>query len=478
MASGGVCLAEMALKNVGDGTLTKLAADANPTATLYPAGMYLQNTDDRKRWINSGTDWIIQEFIDYKKFNVHKDGANYYITDINHRVVGGASTDVAAIVNAHMLTQGVTAVWEYLWDASVFSIFQPMIIPPTVAGLKKYVHQGQGQVARRLVAPSQTSLVADASFPNNRYYFELNNPVATTSNTGYVKIDGFSGVNNTNYTTINVGFVKLEAGEGSNGQENWVVSNCHSNYLWRNLHLIGKVWHGRFENLVFTADNTLFSGDCDILLEDGGHTGGTNTTPKENRFYNIRNMHSEGTQVNSIRIQSAGYNIFSDIFIDGFKCSHSAICLNNTDGYSIHDNIFQNMYAIDMATPTPDTRESSLYLDGTNVHDNVFRVMRLPIYPETVKLVGTGVVSNDIEIAGYWGTSSRVTDTGTDGSNILRILPGNRLTGTPTPIIHTGALSRVVDDRKGSANGGSRFLNGTGAEAIVFHISYLRLRRG
>ena len=79
----------MALKNLGDGTITKLAADANPTATQYPVGMYLQNTDDRKRWINSGTDWIILDFIDYKKFHVHKDGANYYITDINHRVVGG-----------------------------------------------------------------------------------------------------------------------------------------------------------------------------------------------------------------------------------------------------------------------------------------------------------------------------------------------------------------------------------------------------
>ena len=195
-----------------------------------------------------------------------------------------------------MLTQGSTAVWEYIWDTSGFTIFQPIIIPPTPGGLKKYVHQGQGFTAKRLLAPSNTYLIADPSFPTNRYFFELNNPVLTTTSIGYAKIDGFAAINSDNHTTINVGFVKFECGEGSNGAENWVVSNCYTNYLWRNIHLIGKVWHGRFENLVPSAANAQFFGDADIIIEDGGHTGSTNTTPKDNKFYNIRTQHAEGQQ--------------------------------------------------------------------------------------------------------------------------------------------------------------------------------------
>ena len=114
-----------------------------------------------------------------------------------------------------MLTQGSVAVWEYLWEATPFTMFQPVIMPPTVAGIKKYVHKGQGAVMKRLISPSQASLIADPSFPTNRYYFELNNPSLTTTNGGYAHIEGFSGINNTNYTTINVGFVKYECGEMS-----------------------------------------------------------------------------------------------------------------------------------------------------------------------------------------------------------------------------------------------------------------------
>ena len=51
--------------------------------------------------------------------------------------------------------------------------------------------------------------------------------------------------------------------------------------------------------------------------------------------------------------------------------------------------------------------------------DNTFKDVRINAYPETVKLVGAGVRRNDIEIASFWGTLSRVTDTGTDGTNTI-----------------------------------------------------------
>ena len=234
-----------------------------------------------------------------------------------------------------------------------------------------------------------------------------------------------------------------------NGQNNWNVIDCHSNYLWRNIHLIGKVWHGLFLNNSFTADNATFSGDADVILEDGGHTGENNTTPKDNTFLNHRHMHSEGTQVNSIRITSGGYNNFNMCFLDGFKCSDSIISLNNTDFYTIHNNNFNNITALDMQPTSPDVRKAGIHLAGTSVFDNVFRQIRMPAYPETVKIEGTGVVHNDIEIGAFWGVPSRVTDTGATDSNVIRIMGGARTTGTMSPIVHTGGVSKIVDHRKG-----------------------------
>ena len=155
--------------------------------------------------------------------------------------------------------------------------------------------------------------------------------------------------------------------------------------------------------------------------------------------------------------------MFRDIFIDGFKYSHALISLDNTDGYIIHDNNFDTVTTLDLVTPSPDNRQAALYLAGTTTVDNYITNFRSAPYTETVKLVGTGVMRNDIEIAAFWGLPSTVTDTGTDGTNTIRVKAGARITGADTPITHTGGVSRVIDSRKGATAAGSQNITGNGS---------------
>ena len=76
-------------------------------------------------------------------------------------------------------------------------------------------------------------------------------------------------------------------------------------------------------------------------------------------------MHSQGTEVNHIRMTSGAYNMFQQLNVDGFKCTHSVISLDNTDTLTIAYNSFNGVACVDMVPPTPDTREAALYLGGT-----------------------------------------------------------------------------------------------------------------
>ena len=73
------------------------------------------------------------------------------------------------------------------------------------------------------------------------------------------------------------------------------------------------------------------------------------------------------------------------------------------------------------------------------------------------------VRGKDIEIVSFWGVASRVTYTGTDGTNTIRVKAGARITGADTPITHTGGVSRVIDSRKGATAAGSQNITGNGS---------------
>ena len=460
----------MAVKNLGDGTVTKLAADAKPTASTYPAGTTLQNTDDRKRWVNSATDWIAQDALLYKKFNILKEASTTYVVDKFGKIVQ-SNTDTQVAVQAQLDSMTDGNVWEFVWDADIFTLNNPIILPSITADLisKKVKMQGTGFVGQRLLTGGATCLVGSGTWPANRYFFELNNAGASSTNTGQVHIDGFQCMGS---SSINTGFVKLEAGERLNGLDNFVVSNCFAQYMWRMLTIAGMVWFGRFENLCHVEVSAAFTGDTPLLLTDGGHAGVQNPTPKANLFRNLRFQSTAGTFTNAIRIASGGYNWFRDIFINGNKYSHSVIALNAIDTATpgVGANFIDNCTIFDLVTPTPDVREATVFLGGTgNVWDNTIQNFRCAAYPVTVKLATANVRRNDLEFDANFGGGVTITDSTTDGTNTLRIKGGNMSAAGGDAVIGAQTqLSRIIDTRHGAYRTGTSTQAGNGTQTQFF----------
>ena len=464
----------MVIQRWAGGKVTGLQADTKPTG--MPAGTDFIETNTWKRYVANATDWIPLHLpvYDIKKFRVFLVGANTYITNEDGRVVQGPNTDTADAVNDQMAIMGFGQVFEFEFDAGAFTIEQPIIFPSVtkgVANIKKVFMRGHSQVGMRIGTTgvgTPTVLIPSATFPTQRYIFELNN-LTGTGKTGYVDIDGFGFTNAANFTTREVGFVKLEADDG-HGYNDFNVANCYLNYPWRAIHLIGQIWQGTFHHIQTHEFNASFVGDCVIILEDGGHSGFNNQTPKRNIFRDINLMHANGQYESGIKIKSGAYNLFDSIYIDGQKYEVAAIELNNTDALTIASNTFQNVTVLDLGvegSPTPDNRKGALYLAGTATFDNVFRNMKLAPWPSvTVKLEGTGVQRNDIEIASYWGANAAVTDTGTDGTNTIRVMGGHLAGGSDVKITHTGAMSRVIDTRRGASRRGAFSIAADGVQTI------------
>lgn len=455
------------------GTIYKLAADAKPTASLEQAGITLQNTDDRKKWVNSGTDWIPQELPVYKKYRVFKEGSTTYVTDINGRIMQ-SNTDTQIAVQAQIDTMGTEIVYDFVWDSALYTMNNPILLPSGAQGSTRLVRfYGSNFHPWRMTGGGCTRLDASSSFPTNRYFIEGNNPGSTSVLGCHVVVDGFQVSNLNNFATRNVGFIKLENGNLVNGGHTTVIKNIFSEYLWRCIHLVGGIWFSNFEDILSYNGNGTFVGDNVLLLEDGGHTGSINPTPKVNDFNRFVTLHADVGQMNEfLRIKSGGYNTFRNFFVDGVGYKTAPLNLDNTDTLTTHNNTFKNIQAIDLTvTPSPDNRQACLYLAGTSVQDNVFRELRLPNYPIALKISGTGVKDNDIEMAAYFGGAASINDTGASPTNIIRLFPGNNTTGTDVPITHTGGVSKIIDNRRGANHGGWIFFTSSLGQT-VFNIPH------
>ena len=438
-------------------------------------GTELINTDDRQRWINSGTDWILQELPIFKKFKVFKDGATTFVTDNNSRIVQSNSDTQLAVQAEIDAMPSPPAVYEFVWDAGPFTLNNPIVFPSIPGATVKRVNmKGSAVSGYRATTGGTTCLIASTTFPTNRYMFELTNAGTSNSNGGMVEIDGFQATNvdnfpGGNFNGVNVGFCKLEAGART-GFDDYIVTNCFGNYIWRMLHLIGAIWSGRFENILTYSSNATFTYDAHVLLEDGGHVSSNEPTPKVNRIRNLQFYDALGQATDAIRFESAQYNQINNVFIGGRKYTNSVICLNNTEALPIHGNTLTDITVIDLATPTPDTRQAAVYLAGTACYGNTIRNLRIDTYPITVLISGTGVRHNDIELEAIWGNVASITDTGANASNTFRI-KGGATTGNATAITHTGAISRIIDTRKGATGGGTATFSGDGT-TTAFNIAH------
>ena len=467
----------MTVKHKGNQEYEGLAADTKPVNADTVAGAGFLETDTRKRWYNDGTNWVPQEMLQYKKYKITKNpGGTTFVIDI-HGKVFQQNADTQIAVQAELDAMPLNRVYEFEWDAFVFDINNPILLP-TMSGsqIKKVKMIGNGFVGARKPDGFATCLKPSATFPTNRYIFELN--CAAGSNlTGQVEIEKMQASNLHNFANVNAGFIKLETPGANNGLQEFYVHDIFSDMMWRTIHLIGGIWWGRFDRILWETKHDDFRGDAVIILDNStGHTAGLgNPVPKGNLFTNIFSNAWSGQFVNCIRINQGGYNTFRDVWVEGHAYSHSVIALDATTAPvgGVGDNLFENISTLDLVGAVGGGTKASIYLGGAmKVWDNVFRVVHTAPYPETVLLDGANVMRNDIEIDANWGGVARVTDTTADPTNTIRVFGGNvNTSGGDVPITLTGTTSRIIDTRRGAIRTGTSTQSGNGS-TTVFSISH------
>ena len=277
----------MVLTPKAGGRIEGLAADAKPPAAAIRAGITFLETDTKKRYYNSGTDWIPQQLQSILRYYYTKVGSTYYIIDERGRSQATPGTDFQAmlqpIINAMVLGTSV----HFVLDADLFAVNNPITLPIVADNtVKQVVIEGEWLQDRQTTAGAGTTIQPSATFPTNRYVFEGSAAIGTGNVVAGLVLRNLSIPNNLHATDgINVGFLKYE--NDSKRNHKLLVENVYTQYMWRGIHLIGGVWWAKFRDIFMQEANSSFVADAFIILEDGGHSNVNNPSPKECSFDRI-----------------------------------------------------------------------------------------------------------------------------------------------------------------------------------------------
>ena len=459
----------MTIRHYGNQEYQGLSSDTKPIADDTAAGATFEETDTRKKWQNSGTEWIPQEVGNYLKYRLLKVGTTYYIIDQHGKLIGNG-TDMDDILQAAIdaMTPGLL---EINCDTGIYAINEPIIIPSVLAntGQKRVIFKGYNWSRRAGTDRHCTQFHISSAFPTDRYVFECNN--APDSDTlSMLEIDGLYVTAVDAFTTKNVGLIKFQVDDIASSCLH--INNITGQYMWRGIHIMGGVWRSTVTNLILDENSASFLGDADIILEHGGSTAAENPIPKLNFFQNTDISHGDGQMNNFVRIKSGCYNFFNSIQADGHKVSEAAFNLDASDlttyGSTTYTavNTFINPWVLDVAsTPTPDNRKGAIYLNGVGCFDNRFIASHVNKVINTVKVSG-GALRNRVEIDGIWGGVPIVDSTGAGLSNVIEVTGGfNTIAAAPTDaaVVDTAGLFRIIDYRRGAQKGGSTTITGNGA---------------
>jgi hypothetical protein len=460
----------MPVKYLGDLRYIGLSGDTKPTPANTAVGAAFEETDTRKEYINSGTEWIPQDFQAILRYEVKKIGSTYYATDERDKKEQSGS-DLKAAIQPIIDAMALGTTVHFVLDSDLFVIDNPITLPIVADNtVKQIIIEGEWLQDRQTTAGGCTTIQPSATFPNNSYVFEGSAGIGSNNVVAGLVLRNLSIPNNLHATDgVNVGFLKYE--NDSKRNHKLFVERVYTQYMWRGIHLIGGVWWAKFLDMFMQEANASFVGDAFIILEDGGHSNANNPSPKECTFQRISLTNGSGKFTDAIRITAGGYNRFNEIDVNGRQYTNAIINMNNTDALTIHNNTFDNFQVIDTnVTPTPDNRKATLYLAGTAVNDNIFKKMRLVNYPIAILMEGTGVRHNLIEAAAHFGAILQVTDTTASAFNTV-VVQGGSTTGVANKITHTGGLSRIIDTRRGAVNGGTSTQSSNGTTTI-FNIAH------
>jgi hypothetical protein len=437
------------------GKITGVAADTKPTSV--PNATEFFETDTKKRYYFDTTTacWIPYTQPNWNSYRVFKIGSTTFVTSKENRIVG-SGTDTVDVIQAVLDTTSTNNGYEFVWDAGNWVMTKPIIWPTVTKVVPRWIRMiGCQPHWARTSSNGGTRLVADACWPDSRYFFELNRGSSEVIN-GFVWIENFSATIGNAPQPTKVGFLKLESGNLNLGRNYHIARNLFLEYMWRGIHIRGMTWWGVFENIRELHSSSAFTqGDSFILIEDAEIVDPlVNPSPKASIFQNITATSGDGTYNSFLKLRDHGYGTFRDMFIDGKFFYDAVIDIDGNLGVS--KNYFENISLLDLEYPASKTTQASLLLRGNGVYDNVFRQCHFPNYPEAVVLSGSGVQDNKIEIDAIWGTAlSKVTDTTADPTNTIEIYGRSNPNVAHGKITHVGGTSRIIDKRRGAQKSGT-----------------------
>lgn len=407
-------------------------------------------------------------------YDVYKISTTYYITNKRTNTTT-SGTDFAALIQAILDAMGTTSYAVFNFDASDYILDDPISIPLSSNSAKRTVIFNGIYSSNRSFG---TRMRPSSSFTTERYLIEgiaddgssefpdftinhfllYNHPDLARSSAGTALNGGA--------TIVDCGGIKLEY--STYNRMSIPINHIFTQYLWRGIHIIGKAWYNAFENIEFTDTNANFSGNADLILENGGHTEVGNSVAKECHFRNIKSFHT-GEMDYAILIKSGNYNKFFDTYIEGNSYRTALVALDNSDysintGFLASANVFYGLQNIDTnTTPSPDNRKAALYLNGTGCVHNIFHDVGMTKYPDTIAIAGDAK-NNVIYHAGYWGNVPTIKDTGAGENNVI-IIQGNwKTTDGLTKITSSDSIVKITDQRQGAITEGVETQSGDGSD--------------
>jgi hypothetical protein len=418
------------------------------------------NADTGTADIVGGDDWdslstYVENFVnspDFSLYNIYKSGSTYYSKNgLTKAITSGsvASTVIQSAITA-VLASSRGGILQFSADDFVMDTYLDI---PTATTPKPIAFRGVPSLNRSYGTYFSTS----ASFPTNRYFIETSG--ATDGSNKYVPLYVKDiGMYNLNIGVLDAGGIKYEI-DSPDFKRPIIVDGLRTNYLYRDIHLIGPVWWGLFNDINATGASASFTTGADnVKLEQGTHTaGGINPWPKACVFSNILiDYVGGGTFANSLNADAAGYNVFRNWQVEGGKFTNAIFYFTN----KATDNVLENPLVIDITAPTPDNRVGTVVFDGAGVYNNHVHDGKLPRNGPTSSgytvAFKNGAYRNYAEISGKWGSTVLVDNVGTGDYNIVSVMPDSEGTAAtvPTKIAFTGSAAeiakiKVIDQRKG-----------------------------
>jgi hypothetical protein len=348
------------------------------------------------------------------------------------------------------------------FSSDVFTINSPIT---GYANMRPYVFRGTWDNFRG----GGTRFAVGASFPNNGYVIDTSATNTIGSNkASLIRIDGIEFYN-LQSNTINAGAILIE--------QDWhqyhtgpILNNIWMQYMWRGIHLKGPVWEGIMNDIFYDSASSTFVGNAALILEQGGHS----ELPKANLFQHFHGQGPTAGQLdNFFLLKDAGYNVFVDTFIDGFKYTEAPISLKGGSA----DNIFYHLFIIDLNTSTG-TNLGAILFDGAGGSTNTLQCANNRIYDAEVgsypKMVAfrNSAQRSYVELC-YFGSAVSIDDAGAGTNNVVVVKEGPIGVGTVNAkVTSTNGLVKIRDTRAGSSNRGlSATQNGDGS-TTAFNIPH------